>query len=554
MANQTVGQLNIQMNLELAKMQAQIDSANARVAAMARKAHGDVASMARNMNAALGTIGLGLSFGGLLEFGKSILKLGDDINDLSAEAGLSTDAFQKLAEAGLDYDVSMEDIVKMSTKLRVAIQAAQEGNKQFAADFADLGINVAALKRLAPEQQFEIIGRQIANAADKEKAFREGIEILGARSGPQLIAFLKELGTTGLDKMAAGFDGIRLSKDQLDSLDRGALLLKQMWTYAKLLSAQAVLGTGHFLSEAGKMLAQGEGIMAGDGTGALKAPAAPSSPAAAASTNAATAAQIAYNQAQEDELSTWYQQQAAYHNAASSLGLLNSALAENADKIGETKDALLQAIPAVTLGAAKFETSQQVLDDAVAAQIAAEKAIQARKVWLREVDRSVNGAAENLTSAFVDAINGVEGAFGHLSSVIAKELEAIAVKMLIVQPLFKGVGALLGGNSGGTGIFSEFAASLYKWGGPHADGGPVDSGTTYLVGERGPELFTPSSAGSITPNSQLSSLGSKRGDSFSFTYNIPAGVTRAELLPALQATKNATIAAIMDLRVRGKFA
>jgi hypothetical protein len=36
-----------------------------------------------------------------------------------------------------------------------------------------------------------------------------------------------------------------------------------------------------------------------------------------------------------------------------------------------------------------------------------------------------------------------------------------------------------------------------------ANGGPVAGGSTYLVGERGPELFTPSSSGSITPNNAL---------------------------------------------------
>ena len=41
------------------------------------------------------------------------------------------------------------------------------------------------------------------------------------------------------------------------------------------------------------------------------------------------------------------------------------------------------------------------------------------------------------------------------------------------------------------------------FGGGKAAGGPVRSGTSYLVGERGPELFTPSSSGMITPNNRL---------------------------------------------------
>jgi hypothetical protein len=36
-----------------------------------------------------------------------------------------------------------------------------------------------------------------------------------------------------------------------------------------------------------------------------------------------------------------------------------------------------------------------------------------------------------------------------------------------------------------------------------ASGGPVAGGSTYLVGERGPELFTPSSSGNITPNGAM---------------------------------------------------
>jgi TP901 family phage tail tape measure protein len=45
----------------------------------------------------------------------------------------------------------------------------------------------------------------------------------------------------------------------------------------------------------------------------------------------------------------------------------------------------------------------------------------------------------------------------------------------------------------------------YGNGNRRAAGGPVSSGTSYLVGERGPEIFTPMSSGNIIPNSQLGS-------------------------------------------------
>lgn len=45
------------------------------------------------------------------------------------------------------------------------------------------------------------------------------------------------------------------------------------------------------------------------------------------------------------------------------------------------------------------------------------------------------------------------------------------------------------------------------YGGARAAGGPVLSGSTYLVGEKGPELFTPNASGSIIPNHMMQSNG-----------------------------------------------
>ena len=65
------------------------------------------------------------------------------------------------------------------------------------------------------------------------------------------------------------------------------------------------------------------------------------------------------------------------------------------------------------------------------------------------------------------------------------------------------------------------------FGGARAMGGPVTSGTSYLVGERGPELFTPSRSGSIVPNH---ALGGGGGSVINLTVNgaiDPEGTARA---------------------------
>lgn len=52
-----------------------------------------------------------------------------------------------------------------------------------------------------------------------------------------------------------------------------------------------------------------------------------------------------------------------------------------------------------------------------------------------------------------------------------------------------------------------FLGKLNPFGGERAMGGPVNTGSSYLVGEKGPELFTPSRNGYIVPNRSLSGTG-----------------------------------------------
>jgi hypothetical protein len=66
-------------------------------------------------------------------------------------------------------------------------------------------------------------------------------------------------------------------------------------------------------------------------------------------------------------------------------------------------------------------------------------------------------------------------------------------------------GAAGGVASGAGGIFSHLLGGLFQ--GAFASGGDVVAGRPALVGEHGPELFMPGSAGTIIPNHKLSSSG-----------------------------------------------
>lgn len=102
-------------------------------------------------------------------------------------------------------------------------------------------------------------------------------------------------------------------------------------------------------------------------------------------------------------------------------------------------------------------------------------------------------------------------------SVLA-EIAASAVKSGL-DALFGG-----GGGSGGAGGLLAGIGALFGLPG-RATGGPVAPGRGYLVGERGPELFVPTSAGSVAP--MVAGAGGAREVRVAITVNAPGAEPQA---------------------------
>lgn len=75
-----------------------------------------------------------------------------------------------------------------------------------------------------------------------------------------------------------------------------------------------------------------------------------------------------------------------------------------------------------------------------------------------------------------------------------------ALDQIAAQAIQTGLGSIFGSGSGGGigGLLGSALGGLFGLPG-RATGGPVSPGRGYLVGERGPELFLPTSAGRVEP-------------------------------------------------------
>ena len=168
----------------------------------------------------------------------------------------------------------------------------------------------------------------------------------------------------------------------------------------------------------------------------------------------------------------------------------------------------------------------------------------------------INEGAEDVEPAARSAFGGVErGASNVLMALVDNSKDAKtawrdmvtdmvrqAYQLQVVQPIVSG---LFGGGGGqGGGFLGNVLGGLF--GGFRAEGGPVDSGTPYIVGERGPELFVPSSSGNITSNKQMGG-----GVVNHFNYTFTGGVTEGDLRNAIPSIVEASTAAVLNKQQRG---
>ena len=192
------------------------------------------------------------------------------------------------------------------------------------------------------------------------------------------------------------------------------------------------------------------------------------------------------------------------------------------------------------------------------------------KQQVEEIERfeRLQGVAQGVGSAFESAGKKISDAFveGKMSSLDFKsvlrqliiDIQKTLIQVLILDQIKKSISGAIETSGGLSGIFKGIFGPRGRTDAA-ASGGAVQAGMPTLVGERGPELFVPRTAGAITPSSLTpGKMGGGTNVNISQNLNFATGIqntVRAEVLNLLPQIQNSTIAAVADARIRGgKFA
>jgi len=129
---------------------------------------------------------------------------------------------------------------------------------------------------------------------------------------------------------------------------------------------------------------------------------------------------------------------------------------------------------------------------------------------------SIQQFSNAISTAFEDAIIS-GGNFNDMLKGLENTILQIGTRLLVTKPLERAMEGFFGNFMPGGGS-SNWISNLFSsagnfiFGGAKAGGGMVYPGQAYLVGEKGPELFSPPTSGTISPNTS--------GSGYSTTINI----------------------------------
>jgi len=159
----------------------------------------------------------------------------------------------------------------------------------------------------------------------------------------------------------------------------------------------------------------------------------------------------------------------------------------------------------------------------------------------------------SFSDALANAVMGTGNLKDAFKAMIANMIKQL-IQFFIIDKLTGGIaGALLrlgdaGGSRSPLGLTTGDGSNVRGYA---AIGGPVQSGSPYMVGERGPEMFVPNQSGSIIPNKSM-------GGGITVVNNVDARGSGADvdqkIKSAMAQTSQQTIITIQDLMRRKRFA
>jgi lambda family phage tail tape measure protein len=509
---------------------------------------------------------------------REAINFADKINDVAKANEMSVQSVLRMSNALSQNGGNADDAGKLMASFANKVDEAAQGGDKAQKAFTSIGVSLKDLRTLTPEQLFEKTAKSLANIEDTTKRNATAMDIFGrAIRGTDIKGFADELEKTKTKFAGAeeAFKNIGVSVDRLDrfflnlkvtlaerlapafdivtkamenwqesgirTVNRFQEIKKEAGWLAAWLDKEG-LRKFEFPTRGSVQGAEVPGIMSG--IGGMTADKKNIREVTEAKNKDAEAEAKKQKEALKRQ-QEFYEKEILISQAKGERLQKENELAfvsENERKLQLELFDIEQKRKQLTLGDQYGRRMSEEQANAFAeVEIArAKEAYQIgesqrsfefgwKKAFASYTDNATNAAklgeqafvsvTQNLEQALDQFVQTGKLSFSDLARSIIADLIKIQMRAQLLS-LFKGLGGIfgLGGGSdmGSGGATAAFGSTAF-WGGK-ANGGDVSDNNSYMVGERGPELFIPKSSGTIIPNHKL---GSSMGNQPQIVYNGP---------------------------------
>jgi hypothetical protein len=470
----------------------------------------------------------------VIAFGKDVLAAGDAIQKMADQTGLATDAVQELQYIAGQTGSGVETLVSAAQNLQAKLGAGDAGT---IGAIRRLNINLEDFQQLNTEQQLYALSDAIRAIKDPTEQAAKAADVFG-KNWKEILPAMKS------DMRALGEEAPKMSQAAVEALDAIGDSMTGAYQAAVALGGEGVLHVTNFLKAIYDFQSRFDLSHLGSSVTEMLAP-----------LEMTKKAIEDIGPPQLAMVAGFQQIKLSVEEIAAIEKLSDADQAARAVQQKKDSDAKIAMKKAEEQAARDLAAAERAYWDGVAdlmEKATGKAAIDAASKWKDAIDQlggDLSRFSNKDLADLQDAMNAAIAAMvrnGQATDALSSEFAALMIK---AQGVTQGIKEVAAAAAGASGTVTDFTQKLYdearaadaarnaaagltgQTGGTtatsgysvdtsnpsagaagtgagasyylpprRAAGGPVAAGTSYLVGERGPELFTPSANGSISPN------------------------------------------------------
>ena len=450
------------------------------------------------VNRGFAALGLAVSGGAFAAMVKNAVNLGDSFGKLSTQTGIASNTLMAYVNAGKLAGVEQETIDKGLRRLAQSMREADQGVATYKDAFDALGLSVRNADGTLKSSE-QVLGEISDEFKDMENGATKAalaMEILG-RSGASLIPFLN-MGAEGIKQFNFELSGefAKNAEDFNDTMTRIGFSFQgaNLQLVDKLLPTlnDLAISIEKFLNNKSNLESLFDSINTGL-TNIIE--------------TTKTLNNIINAPGFKQILDLLYKFSTGPLNKLKDIGkvlepkkppsLSDQLNIKDPEQTGEFIGRYRDRVDNVNSSVKNLTGSVEKLNNQwkQGAQDGLTKYREGMKDIATRVSDMVVNSFKKMEDALLDFVTGGKLNFRDLANSIIKDMIRIQIQQSITGPLSSFIGSLFPGPKAPTTFSNRIAG--------RATGGPVSAGTSYLVGERGMEIFTPRTSGNITPNNKL---------------------------------------------------